>query len=97
MRPANASSPAPYVSVGAAISYAAVTAIDELARMRGMSRSDVLRAVIDRGLTETMTGEPELFARHLSIPPAPPRKRRRPRVFTFDAVGGARPVAESSS
>jgi hypothetical protein len=83
MKRSNPSCLPAYVPVGAAIPYAAVAALDELAQKRGLTRSAVLRAVIDRGLIETMASDPDLFARYLAIPPAPSRSRRRARQFSL--------------
>lgn len=73
------------VPVGAVLPFAVVAALDELAGKSGVTRSAMLRSIIDRGLTEAMAGDPDLLARYAASPPSAPRIRRRARTFTLDA------------
>jgi len=75
---------AAYISVGASIPFAAVAALDELAEKQGITRSAMLRAIIDRGLTESMAADPDLLARYIAAPLAPSRARRRTRVYALE-------------
>jgi hypothetical protein len=82
-----------YVSVGASVPFAAAAALDEMAERRGLTRSAMLRAVIDRGLIEIMASDPDIRARYQALVPVPAssRSRRRARIFNLDldqAVGG---------
>jgi hypothetical protein len=81
------------VSVGASIPFAAAAALDEIAEMRGLTRSGVLRAVIDRGLIELMASDPDIRARYQALAPVqvPARSRKRARIFSLgldQAAGG---------
>jgi hypothetical protein len=75
---------AAFVCVGASIPFAAVAALDELAEKQGITRSAMLRAIIDRGLTESMAADPDLLARYMAAPVVPSRARRRARVYTLE-------------
>ena len=80
------------VPVGAVLPFAAVAALDELARKSGVTRSAMLRSIIDRGLKEAMASDPDLAARYASLPHATPRMRRRARTFSLDTHEAAREV-----
>ena len=82
--------PARLVPVGAVLPFAVVAALDELARMSGVTRSAMLRSAIDRGLMEAMASDPDLAARYASLPQTAPRMRRRARTFSINTHEAAR-------
>lgn len=85
--------PGACVSVGASIPFAAAAALDEMAERGGLTRSAMLRAVINRGLIELIATDPDMRARYQALArvPFPSRSRRRARVFSLgldQAAGG---------
>jgi hypothetical protein len=85
--------PGTCVSVAASIPFPAAAALDEMAERRGLTRSAMLRSVIDRGLIELMASDLDICTRYQALAPVPvpARSRRRARLFSLDldrAAGG---------
>lgn len=75
----------PPVIIGAVVTDRMVSVIDELARRRGITRSAMLRLLLDNGLDKALETEPELLAAYINAyaPEEAPKKKGPNKVYRF--------------